>query len=388
MTTTNTIKGADVSMTTIKKFEDTFTQRDMLARKWKQEGRALMGWVCTYVPEEIIYAAGALPIRVLGGAQETPLADATLYSNACSFIRNCLEMGLDKRYDSLDGLVSVNTCDHIRRFFDVWTYHIPMPFKIILSVPTKVTENTIRFFTQELSRFRHSLEEFTGNRITIDSLRSAIGTYNRTRILLGKLYEKKKSLNPPLTGTQTLHTILAGMVMPKDQYNVLLEELLQEIETKGSGISQDGKLRLMVCGSELEHPEFLELIEQSGGLVVADDLCNGARYFWGMVDPEEEPLNALARRYLSRFPCPRMHPLESRVQYIVQMAQDFAVDGVIYEVIKFCDLHANTYPLIKKGLQEVGVPVLKLEREYLFSATGQLKTRIQAFFENISSARI
>lgn len=139
MSTTNTIKNTDVPMTTIKKFEEAFAQRDIIARSWKQAGKALMGWVCTYVPEEIIYAADILPIRVLGGAKETPLADATLYSNACSFIRNCLEMGLNKRYDSLDGLVSVNTCDHIRRFFDVWIYHIPTPFKYILSVPAKVT---------------------------------------------------------------------------------------------------------------------------------------------------------------------------------------------------------------------------------------------------------
>ena len=114
-----------------------------------------------------------------------------------------------------------------------------------------------------------------------------------------------------------------------------------------------------------------------------DDLCNGTRYFWNLVDTREEPLEALARRYVTRNPCPRMRPQTERLTRLKQMIKDYRVEAVIYECIKFCDMHGAAYPIIKRGLAEIGIPVLKLDREHLLTGIGQVKTRTQAFFESI-----
>src|SRR4030042_416784 len=104
-------------------------------KEWKEQGRKVIGWQCTYVPEEIIYAAGMLPIRVTGGYKELDLEDANayLYINSCSSVRSCLQLGLEKQYDFLDGFVAGSTCDGARRLADVWGRYLSIPGIYVLS---------------------------------------------------------------------------------------------------------------------------------------------------------------------------------------------------------------------------------------------------------------
>lgn len=138
-------------------------------------------------------------------------------------------------------------------------------------------------------------------------------------------------------------------------------------------------------GSELDDPRYLRLIEEAGAVVVADDLCMGSRYFTGLVDgASSDPFEALARRYLTRPPCPKlMYPSAERIAHLQRMARQYRVEGVIYQSIKFCDNHAGVYTILRRGFEEMGLPVLQLEREYALSGAGQLKTRVQAFVESV-----
>lgn len=369
----------------IEVFREKFRKRHQLLQDLKAKNRKTLGWVCTYAPEEILYAGGVVPIRILGGATETPMADAYFYSNSCSFIRNCLEEGFQGKYDPLEGVVICQTCDHIRRFSDIWNRYLKerTPFTYALNIPCKMDLDLVSDYQRTLEQFKASLEEFLGKEITEEALKEAIQVYNETRSLLRKIYELRKADSPPITGAETLDVILAGMVMPKEEYNPLLKELLSELEQRDT--RHGGKTRLLIVGSELESPEYIQRIEELGGLVVTDDLCNGTRYFWNLVEEEGDPMEALAKRYLLRPPCPRMSPQEVRIAHLKQMIEEFHVEGVIYETIKFCDLHAGVYPVIKDGLAELGVPVLKLEREHLLAGSGQLSTRTQAFLESIGA---
>ena len=381
-------KSKEVIRIMIAEFKEIFANRYSIARTRKDMGQKVIGWVCTFVPEEIIYVAGMFPFRVVGGANtETPLANAYLYSNNCSFSRQCLEEGLNKNLDFLDGFVTANSCDHIRRLFDVWLKYFPTPYKKILSVPCKVTEPAIAHFWEELVTFKEELETIVDRGIGEDCLWQAIDLYNETRQLFLKLYALRKNERLPISGREVAEIVRAAWYLPREEYNNLLSNTLSWLEKREPVLDNDS-VRVMVVGSELDNPEYIGIIEDLGGAVVADDLCCGSRYCWTPVEKGEDPLRALATRYLSRPFCARMHPASHRMAHLRKVAQEYNVEAVIMEVIKFCDIHGGVYPLIRDSFKEVGIPVLYLEREYTLGSVGQMKTRVEAFFEGLTEGRI
>lgn len=317
----------------------------------------------------------------MGSLVRIEQADAYLYSSNCSLVRSCLELALKNEYDFLDGLVACNTCDHIRRLFDVWNYHFKIPFNHMLSLPFKSSDNARQYFKTELLKFKEKMENLSGKNISDEALQNAIQVYNKTRNLLKKLYELRRKESPPISGAESLNVVIAGMITPKDYYNQMLTNLLAEITSRES--YPEGKARLLISGSELDDPGFIKIIEDLGGLVVTDDLCTGTRYFWDLVEIVVDPLDGLAKRYLDRVPCARMRSVDRRLNHVVEMAKMFDVDGVIYTTLKFCDSYGCDAPLFKEKLQELDIPVLLLDREYELSGIGQIKTRVQAFLERL-----
>ena len=152
----------------LNEFKEVFSSRYQAIEEERKQGKKAIGWLCIYVPEELLYAAGMNPVRILGSEGETPLADAHMYSNLCTFVRSCLQMGLEGRYSFLDGYVTCNTCDHIRRLFDVWTRYINNSFSHILSLPHTINDSSLRYFQSELIRLKEALERANGVEITED----------------------------------------------------------------------------------------------------------------------------------------------------------------------------------------------------------------------------
>lgn len=367
----------------IEVFREAFRDRYKIAQEEKAKGRPGAGFLCTYVPEEIFHAAGLFPVRVLGSPGDTSTADAYLFSNNCSFVKSCLEQAFEGKYDFLFSIVSCNSCDHIRRLLDVWSKYLSTPFTYLLPLPHKMSEASVDYFHGELVRMSQGLEQALGRKISEQALRDSIKVYNRMRLLLKKLYELRKAPQPPISGSEVMEVVLAGMVMPKERYGDLLEGLIEDLAKRPS-LQANDKIRLMVVGSELDDPEYISLIEDMGGLVVIDDLCIGTRYFWDLVDEDEEPLKALARRYLTRCPCARMRPAHPRIEHIRQLIEDYNVEAIVYEMIKFCDIYGMDLPIFKEGLSQLSLPILPLDREYQRAGVSQLKTRVQAFFESLA----
>jgi benzoyl-CoA reductase subunit C len=368
-------------MAMLSEFKEAFDNRYQAIETEKAQGKKAIGWVCTYVPEEILYAADMEPVRIFGTEGETPLADAHMYSNLCTFVRSALQMGLEGKYSFLDGYVTCNTCDHIRRLFDVWSRYINTSFIHIISLPHKITEASLKYFQSELVRLKEELEKTTGKKITDDSLKHAIEVYNQSRILLQKLDDLRKREAPPISGAEALDVALAGMVIPKDRYNKMLKKLLQDLEGR-EGIDGN-RLRIMVGGSELDHSEYIKVIEDLGAIVVAEDLCCGSRYIGDLVEIDGNPIEALAKRYLTKAQCPRMRPPTERHARIREIIKAYKVDGVIYQIIKFCNLIGEDYPILRNAIKDLDIPILVLNREYSLAGLGQMKTRIQAFFESL-----
>lgn len=353
-------------------------------KAWKERGGKVVAWTCTYIPEEVIWAAGILPVRMTGDSHELELEDANayLYINTCSFQRACLQLTLDKQYDFLDGYVSAATCDGSRRLADVWRNYIDnIPLIYVLTVPRKTTERAHQLYISEVREMKQKLEEAFNVKITDDAMRKAIKLYNRSRELLKELYEMRKADNPPITGAESLEVINAAFRMPRDEYNKLLEDLLTELKESRRQVS--GKVRLLISGSPLNNPDFIATIEREGALVVADELCMGTRYWWDFVDEKSspDPLEAISRRYLSNFPCARMVPCDERFNRILDMTRDYRVEGMVAEIIRYCVPYAHDEPMLRERLEHKGIPVLELDLEYGVSGSGQIRTRAQAFIE-------
>ncbi|MEE9556894.1 MAG: 2-hydroxyacyl-CoA dehydratase family protein, partial [Candidatus Adiutricales bacterium] len=172
-------------------------------------------------------------------------------------------------------------------------------------------------------------------------------------------------------------------VIPRPEFNLLLGEVLKEAESR-PGIS-DGKARLLINGSIMDDPDFIENVEDLGAIVVTDTLCFGARSFWDMTDETGDPFESLIDRYYNHASCPRMAgEYQNRLKFIKRQIERADVDGVILEHIKFCDLHGTDNALLKKDLEKDGVATIELERQYgPLADAGRIRTRIQAFLERI-----
>ncbi|MBP1706553.1 MAG: 2-hydroxyglutaryl-CoA dehydratase, D-component [Chloroflexi bacterium] len=348
---------------------------------WKEQGKKIIAFECTYVPEEIIYASGALPIRLIGDSRLANYDDANacMYPNTCSFIRNCLEMVLKDRYRFLDGFVAGSTCDCSRRLADVWEHYGFTPFIHTVGVPRKINDGAYQLYAVELRQLVSRLEAFMGASITHEALQESIRLYNRRRELLKSLYQMTKADNPPIAGSELLTILNASVSLPPEQFNAVTQRLIKELSTGRRKIA--GRFRIMVAGSPLNNPDFIRAIEQMGGLVVIDELCTGVRYWWEGVDFDSDPIKAICRRYLHNFACPRMEPSDDRLQRILRLVRDFRVQGFITQMVRYCVPQTMEQPMVREMLEAQGLPVLELDVEYGMGGTGQITTRLQAFFE-------
>lgn len=360
-------------------FQKRYTNRHEIAKQWKNEGKKIFGYFCSYVPEELIDAAGIIPVRIMGSLETIEKSDTHMPTYICAFARRCLDQGLKGHYDYLDGIVTSKTCDIMRNLPSIWARNIDVSFSACISAPSKRTDIARECLIEELNTFRSSLSEFTGNEITDESINQSIEIYNQSRQLLTEISEFRKDKNYPLLGSEFYDIVKAGFVMPKKEYNEMLISLKNDLLSSKS--SDSGKMRLLISGSTFEDVNIHKMIEDLGGNVVCDDLCIGSRYYSGLVASGRDPLRALADRYQTRVTCPCKHPSDERLDKIISDAKEYNVKGVISIVQKFCDSHLFEVPYMRNILQENNIPFLYLETEDRLGEEGQFKTRIQAFME-------
>ena len=354
-------------------------------REWKAAGGRVAGFFCAHAPEELLWAAGVLPLRMRGtGSQDTSCADQYLGSPNCSFVRHTLNRIAAGELDFLDGLLLTNSCDHLRRLADVCIAKQMAPFCHYLDVPHLNTADSRARLTAELRVLRKQLESFFAVRITDEKLADALQVYNRTRMLLARASELRAEDPPRTTGSEVLAMAVAAASMPKDRFNPLLERRLAQIESAG-GTARGP--RLMMIGGTLDDPGFLEAIESLGATIVTDQLCCGAKTFSTQAEESGDPIEAIARRMLDHTPCPRMlSDYPKRLSSLAAAVQQHRVEGIICERLKFCDLWGGEVEMLRRSVrQELQVPLLVIERDYLTAGgTGQLRTRVQAFLETLA----
>lgn len=365
----------------MEKFKEWYQKRHEYAQEWKNKtGGKVVGYFCTYVPEEILYAAGVLPVRILGSHEPQDVTEPHIFGMYCPFCRDCLAQGLKGRYDYLDGIMIAQSCLHIRQTFTSWKLHIPIDFSYYLPMPNNVqSKRALPYLTGELMVLKEALEKWTGKAITDRDLNRGIEIMNKSRKLTRDLYELRKQPNPALTGLEAMYAVVASQMVDKKDYNETLQGILEKLPQRP--VEKDSKVRLMILGSEDDDTEFLQMVESLGAIFVVDDHCTGSRYFWNEVTPNQNPLEAIASRYVERVPCPSKDwPERTRMEHIKKLAQDWEVQGAIVIQQKFCDPHELDIPATIESLKQIGIPAQFLELDVTVPV-GQFKTRVEAFLE-------
>jgi benzoyl-CoA reductase/2-hydroxyglutaryl-CoA dehydratase subunit BcrC/BadD/HgdB len=353
----------------------------------KTKGGKVVGYFCSFIPEEIFIAADLLPFRMRGtGSVTTERADEYFTSSNCSFPRHCFNQALTGKFEFLDGLVVGTSCDTTRYIYDNWKKSpIKTPFIYLLGYPHVSGEVMADYYTKELVKLKTAIEGHFGIQITDDKLKTAIKLCNETRALQRKIYEMRKSDCPPITGSEIVSLMVAGVSMPKVEYNADLKQLIADLEALPAE-NKKYAARLMVVGSCGDDDIMSRLAEEQGAIVVTDQTCFGGKLKYGSVDEvASDPLEALANyQVLTRPFCAKVggaYPLRAKV--IIEATKEFKVDGILGQRLGCCDTWGGELYILKDDLKAAGIPSLMIEREYIPDSEGQLATRVQAFIETI-----
>ena len=371
-----------------------YREYGLRAGELKKQGKKVIGYLCAFTPAEIITAAGMVPFRIKGDVNE-PItkADTEMETIICPLVRSCFDMALKGHYDFLEGLVIPHACDSICRTYDIWKYTLNLPYAHFINMPHGTDDSSLRFYKAELETFRKSLGGFAGREISDQSLKESIQLYNQNRARVRELYKLRQSDPPLISGVELTKALVAAVSLPVEEASRLIDGVIDEIKQR-KPLSAPKKPRLMVVGAQVDNAAFIELVEESGAWVVADDLCPGARESLADVDVTADPVDGIAERYLRRIYCGRTYRerkgsyedyMEERFGHIAAAIKDFKVDGVILYIYKYCDPFGFEVPEIKSYLEAQGVPVLYVEDEYSMSTIGRLRTRVQAFLELLGS---
>jgi benzoyl-CoA reductase/2-hydroxyglutaryl-CoA dehydratase subunit BcrC/BadD/HgdB len=355
-------------------------------KEWQATGRKVIGWFNPYIPEEIIHAAGMLPFEVTGDNEPVQMqgAEAHIYANSCSKIRTCWQMVLDGKYSFLDGYVSTHMCDQDMRLYEVWSYYKKLPFMELIYAPRKRTEEAVQLYATDLDRFRDRLSEYLICRIPDHRVADSIKVYNRGRELMMQLYELRKRDRPPVTGAEAVEVSKAAARMPRERFNGLMEQLLDEIESSGREINK--ARRVMLIGNDLHNTTQITALESTDALVVVDEMDVGIRRAWGQVDTTLPPIEALARYYLLGRPVDKHHwNSDGRLEFIGDMVEQYNVDGVVSQAVRFCTYLGWDKFDLKQQMQERGIPMLEIDLEYGHPGGAQVQIRAEAFLEMLES---
>ena len=381
-------------MDTMQRVTDYLRNRPVELKRMKDRGekKIVAHFVGDYVPAEIIYAAGAAPLGLVHGGdpEAVEAAHRAILRYVCPFSRaqfGYWVLGEQRYYEMFDLLVAPITCQHLRRAADLYAFYTDLPV-FRLGIPQQFDgELGVNYYIEGLGLLKERLEQLTGNEVTEGKLREAIDLYNRMRGLLKKISDLRKSPRPPITTTDFIRLNHAAHLADPNFMVEVLDSLCQELSQK-EGPKREAP-RLLITGPNIAMGDYkvLDLVEESGGMIVAEDIAEGVLFYWENVAANGDPMAALADRYVMRRPnCSFMRPgMERHFDFILKLADKFAVDGIVWYELRLCETWDIEQFFFAERLREMDtpIPMLKLDSEYDVADRGPLKTRIETFVETL-----
>ena len=368
------------------------------------EGRHALAYNCSYIPEVLLDVEGCFSVRLRAPRCTNPdLATYYMTNRSCPYSKSILERAFEGGYNFIDALLGQECCTTMNRMEQYFDYCKLIPkekfFTSFIDMPLKKTAWHAGYFRRQIEqKIIEPLGRVYGVDFSEEKLRAAIEQHNEVCRIITEIGDMRKLPNPPITGYE-FHVIqLVSLTCPKDLILPYLRETLQEIKSREPEPKFPFRARVMVAGSEIDDPDFTKLLEGCGAYVVADRYCFGS--IPGreeiIVKPDEDILQAIADHYIQTNQCPRaMGPenVVARKQFLYKIAQEYGAEGVIVENMKFCEYwgyeRAQAAQWMRDGFSLPGtLPVCQIEKDYTNAATGQLRTRFQAFVESLEIKRI
>lgn len=348
-------------------------------------GEKIIGYWCTLVPVEIVTAADMVPYLIQGSINEPPDAvEGVLTRHMCGWIRSCFDAGMKGKYDFLDGLIVPHACNNMDPMHSMWRRYTKVPWVTLLNTPHVVNPATIAFFRGELEDLLKQLERIGGVKVSRAALRQAVKQHNGLRASLRRLSLLKRQHPTNLLGSEMLNVARAARLLPPVHAQELVEQVIEEVNDR-TITQRNAMRRVMVYSMDLDSPELIELIEGAGASVVMGYFCPDARSYWRDVPETVDPLDGLVTYYLGTVQCSRLYEnaLDITSALVKDLCDQFSVEGCIYPVYRYCDTFESDIPSLNEAVTMSGIPGLVLEMDYSMSNSGAMKTRIEAFIENL-----
>ena len=360
--------------------------------RWRSAhpGQQVVGVLPMNFPREIASAAGTLPVVVQDDRMPVTDGRSLLPEFYCGYTRNLADQAATGRFEGYDAVFMADHCIQLIGAADVMRAvlpDIPVFFGMLISsmsdtwAPAKIAEM--------MAEFRAEFESFTGHPVTDEALRSSIRRHNQDRQLIRRLFDERSSGHATFSPGQLQDIVAASMVMdPVEHYALLADAITQAREAP-----RDDRVRVHLSGHLCHAPkrELLDLIEDSGAVVVDDDLFHGRRYVSTDVDESGDPIEAIARWYAQRnvnIPCPtRVQQDADWDAYLIGAVRSSGAEAVIHLLPKFCEPHMLYYPELRKGLDAAGIPQLLLETEHEGLPAESVRTRVETLVERTRRRR-
>lgn len=360
---------------------------------FKDKGGKVVGYTCSFVPVEIFHAAGILPVRLRGiNTESLHIGDAYYGPFICTFPKSLLQQIGIGSYRFLDGAVITSGCDGMRRLDECWRKmgeDIPEslpPWLFYLDVPNKPEGVALEWYQNRIARLIRAVENQFQVQISDSALKEAIRQQNKIRAALWELHLLRCRQPAVISGTKAFTALIARNILGPDIYLQELTRLIEEVKARTTPLSEISH-RLFVTGSICDDLELIREIEGAGAVVVGETVCYGVRNACAQVDEIADPVAALCAHYLSGSTCPRMFGYyTTRLKMITDLIQQTRAQGVLMQNIRFCDLHGSENGLLERDLEKLGVPTLRIEKEYgALTEKGRLRMRVEAFLEQLDN---
>ncbi len=360
----------------------------------KTEDRKSIGTLCVMVPAELVYAAGAMPVRLCSGSYTAySIGDDYIPRDACPLVKAVMGFGKIKALPAFDNcslLVVPVTCDCKKKLAgtidsvkDTISLHIP---------PLKKDDADTEIFLKELYRLIPLLENVTGKQVTAKSLAEGINMVGNAQYEMSEFLKYRRHDLSLMSGTQVMAVMNAYSYMPVNLWAEQMHRLNEELKlrfSQGRFVSRKNQPRVLVTGSPIAFPNIKVplLIEEMGGVLAADETCMGER---GLYDPVsvidasfDGMMRSLASRYTKPCTCPVFVDNSQRIYRIKQMIKEHKIQGVIYHVLRGCLVYDYEYQLMEEAMGKMDIPIIRVESDYNEEDVEQLRIRIEAFIELI-----
>jgi benzoyl-CoA reductase/2-hydroxyglutaryl-CoA dehydratase subunit BcrC/BadD/HgdB len=378
-----------MSLKTLDKIRQALRQRPQQLVEAKEKGAKVVGYFCCNIPEEILLALDLIPVRLGTGGDEqlVNLGGQYISTQNCVFVRQSVGLfakGEDPYVQNSDLVAIAGTCIQIYRMGEIIEHYFKTPIKI-LGIPRnfELPEGQ-EYFRKELESFSGALEEFAGKKIEKNGLAESVKLLADIRGAIQELY--RLQVDSDVIGWRDVfETVNAGFFLDRREYLILLNELIGEVKSGILHQVRDHQPRIFISGSIIAtgDTKIIDLIEQTGGRVVGDDLCSGLRPYKGLV-VKEPTLAAVADAYLARVPCASLPNLalegDRRVENLLESIRSSGAEGVVYHTLRYCDPFTFKAAETKRLLGR-DTPFLEIHTEYARSDIEAIRTRLRAFME-------